>query len=98
MRMFYYKIHKSGENKILAVCDSGIIGKRFEEGNLALDVKKEFYGNERIGNDVAGLFQNANIINIVGKKIVSLAAREGWISKKNILKIKGIPHAQIIVL
>lgn len=98
MGMFYYKIHMSGENKILAVCDSSIMGKKLEEGNLALDVKREFYGGEKIGNGVAMLFQNTNIINIVGDDAISLAVKEGWISKKNILKIKGIPHAQIIVL
>jgi hypothetical protein len=96
MKMFYYKIQRYGTETILAVCDKGIIGKRFEDGELVLDVKEEFYCDEECGEEVIELFDQATIINLVGNKIVSLAIEKGWVEKENVLTIKGVMHAQII--
>jgi len=96
--MFYYKIHKSCGKTLLAVCDSGLLGKKFEEGKLALNVSREFYDGQKIGNDVLDFFPKADIINITGSKIVSLALKGKWISKEGIIKIRRIPHAQIFSL
>ena len=40
------KIHKSAGKEILAVADKEIIGKKFEEGELCLDVSERFYKGE----------------------------------------------------
>ncbi len=96
--MFYYKIHKSGGTALLAVCDSELLGKTFEEGRLALHISREFYGGQKIRNEVLVLFPRADIINIAGNNIVSLALKNKWISEKGIIRVKGIPHAQIFSL
>lgn len=96
--MFYYKIHRSAGKTLLAACDEEILGKRFEDGNLVLDIKEGFYRGEKAGNEVVELFQKADIINIAGNKIISLAIKGGWVSKKGIIKVKGTPHAQVFVL
>ncbi|MFZ3077029.1 MAG: DUF424 family protein [Candidatus Aenigmatarchaeota archaeon] len=96
--MFYYKIHKSRGKTLLAVCDSDLLGKKFEEGKLALYVNREFYGGQEIGNDVLDFFPKADIINITGSKIVSLALKTRWVSKEGIIRIRRIPHAQIFSL
>lgn len=96
--MFFYKIHKSGGSTVLAVCDSELLGKKFEEGKLELHIGREFYGGQKIGNEVMDLFPQADIINIAGSKIISLALEHKWVSEKGIIRVKGIPHAQIFVL
>jgi len=96
--MFYYKIHKSGGTTLLAVCDSELLGKTFEEGRLALQISREFYGEQKIGNEVLDLFPRADTINIAGNNIVSIVLKNKWVSKKGIIRIKGIPHAQIFSL
>lgn len=96
--MFFYKVHRAGKKTMLAVCDSELLGKKFEDGRLVLDIKKEFYGGKEIGNDVIDIFHSADIINIVGDEIIKLAIKNKWISKERIIKIKGIPHAQIFLL
>lgn len=98
MFMFYYKIHKSCGKTVLAVCDSELLGKNFEEGKLALNVSKDFYGGQKIGSEVLDFFSKADIINITGSKIVSLALKGKWVSKEGIIKIRRIPHAQIFSL
>lgn len=96
--MFFFKIHKSGGKVLLAACDSDIAGKKFSEGKLVLEIKKDFYCGKKIGGEIIKLFPQADIINIAGKEIVSFATRSGWVSKNSVLKIKNIPHAQIFVL
>jgi len=34
-------------------------------------------------------------LNIVGEKSIDLASKNDIVSKMNIIKIKGIPHAQV---
>lgn len=93
---FYYKIHRARGETILAVCDADIAGKHFVEKVLRLEVKKDFYCGEKINESVTELFDEATIINLIGRKIVSLAMKKGWVDKKSIIKIKGVPHAQIV--
>lgn len=96
--MFYYKIRRARGKTVLAVCDSELLGKKFEKGKLALNVSREFYGGQEIGSEVLDIFPKADIINITGSKIVSLALKGKWISKEGIIKIRRIPHAQIFSL
>lgn len=93
--MFYYKVHKSGKDVLLAVCDDDIAGKTFSKAGLHLQIKEQFYCGAQAGEEVIKLFEDATIINIVGKRIVALAEKNGWLSGK-VISIKGVPHAQII--
>ena len=93
------KLHKTRDGKkIAAVCDSDLIGKKFEEKKLQLDLSSNFYkGEEKSEEEVRELVKDSYIVNIVGKKSISLAIRLGLVSKKNIIKIKKVPHAQAIL-
>jgi len=91
------KIHKT-YRLIIAVCDCDLIGKKFEEGNKQLDLKKDFYeGDKKEDADVIELLKNAQrddaTFNIVGQKSVNAAIKAGVVSKKGIMKIQGIPYA-----
>jgi len=83
---------------IIAVCDCDLIGKKFEQGNKQLDLKKDFYeGDKKEEADVIELLRNAQrndaTFNIVGKNSVNAAIKAGIVSKKGIMKIQGIPYA-----
>ncbi len=92
------KIHKTPEGKIiLAVCDSDLIGKTFEENNLRLDLSSNFYkGEETSKEKILELFKIAHMVNLVGKQSVELGKKAGIVEK--IITIKGIPHAQAVVV
>jgi len=93
------KAHKTDDGrKILAICDSELIGKKFEEKNLQLDLSSSFYkGEEKNEGELIGLIREAYIVNIVGGRSVGFAIKRGVINKGNIIKIKNIPHAQAIL-
>jgi len=91
------RLHES-YRKIIAACDSDLMGKKFVEGQLQLDIKDTFYGGKEYPEEKAveifrdGAFDDATF-NLVGKECIAAALKAGIIEKKGIIKIKGIPHA-----
>lgn len=91
------KIHEA-ERKVVAVCDSELLGKYFEQGKIQLDVKKEFYaGKEMNEKEVLEILQelaeeNATF-NFVGKQAVNVGIKAGIIGKEGIMRIKNVPLA-----
>lgn len=93
------KIHKRENRTVLAVCDSDLVGRKFEEGDRQLDLSGDFYkGEERTDKDIGDLLRNADIVNLVGEKSVAIGIQEEVITQDHVITIAGIPHAQAVVL
>ena len=93
----FIKIHKSYRD-VVAVCDSDILGKSFEEGNKLLDVRESFYkGKEIAEKELISLMkdfaQEDATFNIVGKDAVACALKAGIISKEGIKYVSDVPFA-----
>ena len=93
----FIKIHSS-YRKVIAICDSDLIGKKFEEGKRQLDVRENFYKGEEVDEEKAIQMIRRQAIedasfNIVGKNSVEASIKAGIIKKEGILKLKGIPFA-----
>ncbi len=92
-------VHKSPNGKVIAICDKGLIGKKFEEGKLRLDMTTNFYkGEEMPEQEVLEVLKTAYIVNLVGKKAVNFGLKNNIINKENIIKIKNIPMCQCVVV
>jgi hypothetical protein len=95
----YLNVKKVGQNVILAVCDCEILGKTLREGNIVFHVKEDFYkGRKASLEEAVGLISNSTIVNLVGKHCVENAIAKGYVHPDAVLKIEGIPHAQIVKL
>jgi hypothetical protein len=94
------KKHKSREGRIiLAVCDGGLIRKKFVEGDLQIDLTGNFYnGEEKTEDEVKKMLADVNIINAVGEKCVAFLEKLKLVDKKKIIKIAGVPHAEVIIV
>ncbi len=95
------KIHKSYRD-IVAICDSELLGRRFEEGERVLDVKEGFFGGEEVGEDwLEGLILKFSkedaTFNIVGEKSIQTALKTGIINKEGIKTVQGIPFALVLL-
>jgi uncharacterized protein len=93
----HIKIHKSYRN-VVALCDSDLLGKTFDEGKLQLKVKENFYSGDKISKSEAlETLQKQKIedatFNIVGKESVQTALESGIITQNHIGKISNIPFA-----
>jgi hypothetical protein len=95
----YLNVKKIGENVILAVCDCNLLGKTLREGKIVFHIKEEFYkGKKTTVDEAVGLIGNSTIVNLVGKICVEHAIKQGYVHPEAVLKIEGIPHAQIVKL
>ena len=83
--MVYFKIHES-VRKVVAVCDSDLIGKKFEDEKRQLDVREHFFLGEEIDDEKTVRMMQFErgedaTFNIVGDKSVKLAQEAGIISE-----------------
>ncbi|MBI3190444.1 DUF424 family protein [archaeon] len=97
MDKFCYKIFNCGNDVMLAIADSDIVGKKFEEREIEIFVSKDFYCEKECDNKEAlRLFKKSTIINAVGKGIIGAMIKEDIIKKTSVIVIDGVPHAQVI--
>ena len=95
--MISIKIYKQGKDILIGACDEKLIGKKFEDGKFHLDVSKEFYDGQRINSEVLKKYlTDATIANLVGSETIKCAIDLGFIDEDCVIKIKGVPHAQMV--
>jgi uncharacterized protein len=99
--MISIKLHKSYRT-VVAVCDSNLLGKRFEKGIKQLDCRENFYKDkEHTHSEAVQLLKRESAedstFNIVGEKSIKAAKEAGIIDDSGILEIQGIPFALVLL-
>ncbi len=93
----YANIKRRGRHVLLAICDADLLGKTFREGDIVFAVREEFYKGLKVDADEAvNLISQSTIVNMVGENIVGRAIERGFVHPQAVLKVSGIPHAQIV--
>jgi len=97
----FIKIHKSLRT-VVAICDSDLIGKKFEDKKRQLHLRENFYKDKEFDKiKMIEIMQGQKMedasFNIVGKESVQTALEAGIIKKEGIHKVKGIPFALILL-
>ncbi|MEN3035166.1 MAG: DUF424 family protein [Candidatus Methanosuratincola sp.] len=84
---------------MVAVCDPQLLGKKFSEGRLLLDVNEAFYKGELISAEAAiDYLRKATVANLVGEFAVRCGKEAGLIHEDGIMTVNGIPHAQFVLI
>ncbi|MCD6478234.1 MAG: DUF424 family protein [Candidatus Aenigmarchaeota archaeon] len=97
--MFYYSVFKSGGDVLVAICDGKELGRKIPFGKIVFEVKKDFYGSKKCkAEEVVKIVRDATIINAVGREIIELLIKEGYIDEENVMKIGDTLHAQMVTL
>jgi hypothetical protein len=95
--MISIKTYKQGDDLVIGACDEQLLGKKFKKGKLQIDVSRHFYDGERITAAALKRFlMDATIANLVGEETIKCAISIGVIDPNSILRINGVPHAQMI--
>jgi hypothetical protein len=95
----YLNLRKHGKNTVLAICDAELLGKTLNEGKIVFEVREDFYkGTRTTLEEAINLIGQSDIVNMIGKRIVKKATDKGLVHPEAILRISGIPHAQIVKL
>ena len=93
----YVNVRRQGNQTVLATCDCDICGKTLRDGKIVFEVREEFYKGIKVTSEEAiELCKQSTIVNMIGRRIVNQAVKAGLVHPDAVLKIKGIPHAQIV--
>jgi len=91
---------------VVAVCDSNLLGKKFEEPfgdfTVQLDVKENFYKGEDFPEQEASLILSRMkmedaTFNLVGQQSIELAIELGIITENGVKRIQGVPFAMVFL-
>lgn len=99
--MILVRLIKSYRNTV-AVCDSDLLGKRFEEGKFQLDIKESFFGGEETSEEKVieimkeMVYEDATFY-IIGEESVNTAIKAEIISEEGVKKIDGVPFALVLL-
>jgi hypothetical protein len=93
----YLKVYHVGREVLIAVCDCDLMGRKFEEGDLRVEIRSDFFGEARASaRDVEQALADATMANFIGKRTVALAVDLEYVYVENVLFIEGIPCAQMV--
>lgn len=95
------KIHDSYRTTV-AICDSDVLDKKFEEGIYQLDMTGNFFRGEEKSDEetkeiIDDFLREDATFNIVGEKACKLALSCGLIEKSAIIRIQSVPVALVLI-
>ncbi|MGQ9582100.1 MAG: DUF424 domain-containing protein [Thermoplasmatota archaeon] len=95
--MISLRRHLSGSELLVAACDASLLGRKFREGELKLEVSESFFGGERVSAELlVECLELATVANLVGEEAVGAAIEAGYVDPDRVLVIEGVPHAQLV--
>ncbi len=81
---------------MINICDIELIGSRLQEGELLIDITKEYFQQEIIeAFQAEELLRTCSIANLVGERIVSQAVQLKLAKERSIRRISGVPFLMI---
>jgi len=82
---------------MVSVCDEELLGRVLREGKIVFEISEKFYKGSRMTlEEAVAELKNCTIANLVGKNIVDAAIKEKLVHPEAVIRIAGVPHAQIV--
>lgn len=89
---------ESKHGMLIIVTDKDILGKKFEEEKVQLDLTLAFYkGEEHSKEEVKEFLKKGYILHLTGKLSVAVAVEMDLVDPNRILWIQGVPHAEVVL-
>ncbi len=89
---FSVRISDYQKNMMLNICDAELLGKNIIQDELNMHISKNYYGEKLVEKEEAKqLLKSSSIINMVGKKTISLSLELGIGSENGVKTISDIP-------
>ncbi len=95
------KVHKT-YRWVVAICDSDLVEKKFEEGDFQLDVSKNFFGGDSVNvcefrDSVNRCLDEDATFFIIGEKSVKMSKDVGLISDEGVGSVDSVPFALVLL-
>ena len=83
-------------NTLVNICDEELVGKTVVEGKLKVNLSKDFYSGDNVDKGEAlRLIRVCSIVNLAGKRVVSLALENQIGAEEAVREIEGVPFLMI---
>ena len=95
------RVHRVRSEFVVAACDADLVGRDLPIGDQGRTVKvsAHFYGERRVSREeLLWALQRATIANLLGERVMKLAAEGGFVSADGVGTLGGVPHAEIIAM
>lgn len=93
-----FRLHKQGNDVVLAAADESALGKKHVGGGRVLDLIKyaSFYGEETVdAKELEAHLEACTSANLVGDEAVGAAIKRGLASSASIVRIGSVAHLQL---
>lgn len=92
----YLKIYENGKNFLVAACDSEVLGKTLKHGSTSVEIDRNFYEGKKVSEpELQEALWKATTANLFGEKTIQCAIKCGLVDQGSVIRIDGVPHAQI---
>ncbi|MGP8158656.1 MAG: DUF424 domain-containing protein [Thermoplasmata archaeon] len=95
------RVHRVRSEFVVAACDADLLGRDLPVGDQGRTVKvsAQFYGERRVSREeLIWALQRATIANLLGERVLQVAAEGGFVSADGVGTLGGVPHAEIIAM
>ena len=97
--MIRARLHRRGDDWLLAACDEELAGCTFEEGKLKIVLSENFYGTESMTEETLGFrMGSVTMMNLFGEKTIAVGIEKGYVSPENVITVAGVKHAQVVLI
>ncbi|QLH74913.1 MAG: DUF424 family protein [Methanomassiliicoccales archaeon] len=95
--MITVKVYKQGREILVAACDKDQLGRTLREGEIKLTVDRDFYeGDDGDEAMLVNRLESSTMANLVGETACAIAIKHKFITEECVLRIQGVPHAQMV--
>ena len=98
---FVMRVHRVRSEFVVAACDAELLGRSLPVGDhgRTVAVTSQFYGERRVSKEeFLWALQRATIANLLGERVLRVAAEAGFVQPEGTGTLGGVPHAEIFAL
>ena len=95
------RVHRVRAEFVVAACDAELLGRDLPVGESGRTVKvtSQFYGERRVTREeFLWALERATIANLLGERVLRLAAEGGFVTPEGTGTLGGVPHAEIFAM
>ena len=95
------RVHRVRAEFLVAACDAELLGRDLPVGDKGRTVKvsSHFYGERRVSREeFLWALERATIANLLGERVLKLAAEGGFVDPNGTGTLGGVPHAEIFAM
>ena len=89
---FFVKTSNYQNSNMLNMCDENLLGRTIANGNVQINISKNYYGQRLVEKQEAEqLLQNSSILNLVGTNTIQMSIQLKIGSSQGIKTIGDVP-------